>query len=61
MHELIETLKNMMNGDAISDMEAFEVFVKDFIEYMQDMYDWNANEVNEEVRNCVDYILYRIG
>lgn len=47
-HELIETLKNMMNGDATSDIKTFNNFVKDFIEYMGDMYDMESQEVRKE-------------
>ena len=47
-NELIETLENMMNGDAISDINAFNDFVKDFIDYMEDMYGMEASEVMDE-------------
>lgn len=47
-NELIETLKDMMNGDAVSDIEAFNDFVKDFIGYMEDMYDMESSEVMDE-------------
>lgn len=47
-NELIETLKNMMNGDAISDIQTFNDFVKDFIDYMGDMYDMESSEVMDE-------------
>lgn len=38
----------MMNGDAVSDIETFNDFVKDFIEYMGNMYDMEPNEVMNE-------------
>lgn len=47
-NELIETLENMMNGDAVSDINAFNDFVKDFIDYMEDMYGVESNEVMDE-------------
>lgn len=47
-HELIKVLENMMNGDAISDIKTFNDFVKDFIDYMGNMYDMEASEVMEE-------------
>lgn len=47
-NELIETLKDMMNGDAVSDIDAFNDFVKDFIDYMADMYDMEPSTVMEE-------------
>lgn len=45
---LIDALKNMVNGDAISDIEAFNNFVKDFISYMDDMYGMEQSEVMDE-------------
>lgn len=47
-NELIKTLENMMNGDAVSDIKAFNDFTEDFIEYMKDMYDMESNEVMSE-------------
>lgn len=47
-NELIKTLENMMNGDAVSDIKAFNDFVDDFIEYMKDMYDMESSEVMNE-------------
>lgn len=47
-HELIETLENMMNGDATSDIKVFNSFVEDFIEYMGNMYDMEPQEVRKE-------------
>lgn len=38
----------MMNGDAVSDIKAFNDFVDDFIEYMKDMYDMESSEVMNE-------------
>lgn len=47
-NELITTLENMMNGDAVSDIKTFNDFVKDFIDYMYDMYDMESSEVRNE-------------
>lgn len=47
-NELIKTLENMMNGDAVSDIKTFNDFVKDFIDYMNDMYDMESSEVMNE-------------
>lgn len=47
-NELIETLENMMNGDAVSDINTFNDFVKDFIDYMEDMYGMESSEVMDE-------------
>ena len=47
-NELIGALENMMNGDAISDINAFNDFVKDFIDYMEDMYGMEASKVRDE-------------
>lgn len=47
-NELIKTLENMTNGDAVSDIKTFNVFVKDFIDYMNDMYDMESSEVMNE-------------
>ena len=47
-NELIETLENMMNGDAVSDINAFNDFVKDFIDYMEGMYGMESSEVMDE-------------
>lgn len=47
-NELIKTLENMMNGDAVSDIKTFNYFVKDFIDYMNDMYDMESSEVMNE-------------
>lgn len=47
-NELIKTLENMMNGDAVSDIKTFNDFVKDFIDYMNDMYDMESSEVRNE-------------
>lgn len=47
-NELIKVIENMMNGDAVSDIETFNDFVKDFIEYMGDMYDIEPSEVMNE-------------
>lgn len=47
-NELIKTLEDMMNGDAISDIETFNDFVEDFIEYMGDMYDMESSTVMNE-------------
>lgn len=47
-NELIKTLENMMNGDAVSDIKAFNNFVEDFIDYMNDMYDMESSEVKSE-------------
>ena len=47
-HELIKVLENMMNGDAISDIQVFNDFVKDFIDYMGNMYNMEASEVMDE-------------
>lgn len=47
-NELIKVLENMMNGDAISDIETFNDFVKDFIDYMGYMYDMKSSEVMDE-------------
>lgn len=47
-NELIKTLENMMNGDAVSDIKAFNDFVEDFIEYMKEMYDMESSEVMNE-------------
>lgn len=47
-NELIKTLENMMNGDAVSDIKAFNDFTEDFIEYMKDMYDMESSEVMNE-------------
>lgn len=46
--ELIKTLEEMQNGDAISDIKMFNDFVKDFIEYMGDMYGMEPDEVRSE-------------
>ena len=45
---LIDALKGMVNGDAISDINAFNDFVKDFIDYMDDMYGMEQSEVMDE-------------
>lgn len=45
---LIETLEKMQNGDAVSDIQTFNDFVKDFIHYMGDMYDMEPSEVRSE-------------
>lgn len=47
-NELINALENMMNGDAISDIQAFNDFVKDFINYMRNTYGMEASEVMQE-------------
>ena len=47
-NELIKTLEDMMNGDATSDIEAFNDFTEDFIKYMGDMYDMESQEVRKE-------------
>lgn len=47
-NELIKTLKDMWNGDASSDIQAFNDFVEDFIDYMEDNYDMSADEVRDE-------------
>ena len=47
-NELIKTLMDMQNGDAISDMAAFNDFVEDFIHYMEDNYDMDPEETREE-------------
>ena len=47
-HELIKVFENMMNGDAISDIQTFNDFVKDFIDYMGTMYDMESTEVMDE-------------
>lgn len=47
-NELITTLENMMNGDAVSDIKIFNDFVKDFIDYMNDMYGMEPSEVMNE-------------
>ena len=47
-NELIKALENMMNGDAINDIQAFNDFVKDFIDYMEDMYGMESSEVMDE-------------
>ncbi len=47
-NELIKTLENMMNGDAVSDIDAFNDFVKDFIDYMKEMYDMETSEIMDE-------------
>lgn len=47
-NELIKTLENMINGDAVSDIKAFNDFVKDFIDYMNDMYGMEPSEVMNE-------------
>lgn len=46
--KLIETLEKMQNGDAISDIQAFNDFVRDFLHYMEDMYDMEPDEVRSE-------------
>ena len=46
--ELIKTLEEMQNGDAISDIQTFNEFVKDFIDYMGNMYDMEPSEVRDE-------------
>ena len=48
MAKLIETLKEMQNGDAVSEIETFNDFVEDFIEYMDEMYGMDASEVRDE-------------
>jgi len=48
-NELINALKDMMNGDATSDINAFNEFVKDFIDYMGETYDMEEYEVK---KNC---------
>lgn len=47
-NELIKTLEDMVNGDATSDIQAFNDFVKDFIAYMGDMYGMEPREVMDE-------------
>lgn len=47
-NELIKTLMDMQNGDAVSDIEAFNDFVEDFIHYMEDNYDMDSEETREE-------------
>ena len=47
-NKLIETLKDMCNGDAISDIQAFNDFVLDFIDYMGDNYDMESSEIMNE-------------
>lgn len=47
-NELIKTLKDMWNGDASSDIQAFNDFVEDFIDYMNNAYDMSADEVRDE-------------
>lgn len=47
-HKLIETLEDMMNGDATSDILTFNDFVEDFIQYMDDMYGMDASTVRKE-------------
>ena len=47
-NELIKTLEDMINGDAISDIQAFNDFVKDFVDYMEDMYGMEPSEVMDE-------------
>lgn len=50
MAKLIETLKEMQNGDAVSDIDTFNDFVEDFIEYMDEMYGMSTREVKDECR-----------
>lgn len=45
-NEIIKEL--MLNGDATSDIRAFNDFVKDFIDYMGEMYDMEPSEVMDE-------------
>lgn len=47
-NELIKTLMDMQNGDATSDIKAFNDFVEDFIHYMKDNYDMDSTETREE-------------
>lgn len=47
-NELIKTLMDMQNGDAVSDIETFNDFVEDFIHYMKDNYDMDSTETREE-------------
>ena len=45
---LIDALKSMENDDAVDDIDAVNDFIKDFIEYMDDKYDIEQDEIMYE-------------